>query len=108
MRRPLPTYDYECLACGYNFERRQRFEDKPVAACPKCEAGSRRAFHSVPILFKGNGFYCTDNGRALRDAQSSPDDGSGTKAEAKADAKPKATSEAQSGTQTAAVSEDGG
>ena len=104
----MPTYDYECLACGHNFERRQRFEDEPVAACPKCEAGSRRVFHSVPILFKGSGFYCTDNGRALRDTQSPPDDGSETKAEAKTDTKPKATSEAQSGTQTATLSEDGG
>ena len=29
--------------------------------CPKCQGKARRVLHSVPIIFKGSGFYTTDN-----------------------------------------------
>jgi putative FmdB family regulatory protein len=97
----LPTYDYQCAACGCTFERRQRFDDEPVAACPKCAAKSQRVFHSVPIFFKGSGFYSTDNGRSLRnnggrhDSESSetPDLPSQTKPNASAESQGKSTAD---------------
>jgi len=100
----LPTYEYQCPACACTFERRQRFDDEPVAACPQCAARSRRIFHSVPILFKGSGFYCTDNSRVLRDNHSRHDGDSDVKAEPKAAA---ADSEAKASTTTATASQDG-
>ncbi|MDD4877238.1 MAG: zinc ribbon domain-containing protein [Dehalococcoidales bacterium] len=57
----MPTYDYECDLCHYVFERKQRFDEEPVAICPKCEGKSRRVLHSIPIIFKGSGFYVTDS-----------------------------------------------
>lgn len=63
MRWKLPIYEYECSDCHYRFERKQRFDDEPVSSCPKCKGKSRRVIHSVPIVFKGSGFYCTDHGR---------------------------------------------
>ena len=57
----MPIYDYECELCHFNFERKQRFKDSPVAVCPKCQGQARRVFNSVPIIFKGGGFYTTDN-----------------------------------------------
>ena len=59
----MPIYEYECTACRLRFERRQRFDEEPVASCPECSGKARRVIHSVPVLFRGSGFYCTDYGR---------------------------------------------
>ena len=57
----MPTYEYECDSCSFRFEKRQRFDEEPLAICPKCEGEVHRVFHSAPIIFKGSGFYVTDN-----------------------------------------------
>ena len=57
----MPIYEYECHLCHFHFERKQRFDDEPVAICPKCQGKARRVLHAVPIIFKGSGFYTTDN-----------------------------------------------
>ena len=57
----MPIYEYECEPCGFRFERRQRFDEEPVTMCPKCEGKSRRVINSVPVIFKGSGFYITDS-----------------------------------------------
>ena len=57
----MPIYDYECNDCGCHFEKKQSFHDEPVAICPECEGKARRVLHAVPIIFKGSGFYSTDN-----------------------------------------------
>lgn len=57
----MPIYEYECGVCQCRFERKQRFDEEPVAICPECEGKARRVIHSVPIIFKGSGFYVTDN-----------------------------------------------
>ena len=57
----MPIYDYECEVCSFSFERKQRFKDEPVAKCPKCQGQARRVINSVPVIFKGSGFYVTDS-----------------------------------------------
>jgi len=57
----VPIYEYECGLCHFHFERKQGFDEEPVAMCPKCQGKARRVLHSVPIIFKGSGFYTTDN-----------------------------------------------
>ena len=32
----MPTYEYECGACGHRFEKFQSMIDKPIRKCPKC------------------------------------------------------------------------
>ena len=61
----MPTYEYECGSCQFRFERKQRFDEEPVAMCPKCGGKSRRVIHSVPVIFKGSGFYTTDSRKAV-------------------------------------------
>ena len=58
----MPTYDYECDACGYTFELFQSFSDKVKKKCPECgKMRLRRLIGSGgAILFKGSGFYTTD------------------------------------------------
>lgn len=79
----MPIYEYECGACNSIFERRQRFDEEPISACPECEGKARRVIHSVPVLFKGSGFYCTDNGRGSSKDSGPKADGVTEKAEAK-------------------------
>ena len=57
----MPVYQYRCLDCKLQFELKQSFHDKPIADCPTCHGIARRIFSSVPILFKGPGFYVTDS-----------------------------------------------
>ena len=57
----MPMYEYECLTCGIHFERRQHFSDPPLQQCPECRGEVRRVFSPPAIVFKGSGFYVTDN-----------------------------------------------
>ena len=57
----MPIYSYRCDSCRHEFELRQSFKDKPLAACPVCGEEARRLFCPVPIVFKGPGFYTTDS-----------------------------------------------
>jgi len=57
----VPIYEYECDSCGHCFEKKQGFHEKPIAVCPECKKKARRVIHSVPVIFKGSGFYVTDN-----------------------------------------------
>ena len=57
----MPLYEYQCQECGVRFERRQHFSDEPVKTCPDCEGPVVRLIHPAGIIFKGSGFYVTDN-----------------------------------------------
>lgn len=58
----MPTYEYECQACGYRFELFQKITDAPVKKCPKCgkEKAKRLISAGAGLIFKGSGFYITD------------------------------------------------
>jgi putative FmdB family regulatory protein len=59
----MPTYEYECEACGISFERLQRISDDPIRECPECGGKVRRLISSGGgLVFKGPGFYATDYG----------------------------------------------
>ncbi len=58
----MPIYTYRCDNCGVQFERRQKFSDDPLTQCPECEhVALRKVYLPVGIVFKGSGFYATDN-----------------------------------------------
>jgi putative FmdB family regulatory protein len=61
----MPTYEYECDACGERFERFQSMKDDPVQKCPKCDGPVRRLIGTgAAVIFKGSGFHATDHRRA--------------------------------------------
>jgi predicted nucleic acid-binding Zn ribbon protein len=43
------------------FELRRRFGDSPPTTCPEGHNGVHRVFAPPTIIFKGSGFYVTDN-----------------------------------------------
>lgn len=57
----MPIYEYECDTCGVRFERIQRFSDNPLTGCPECEGHVHRVIQPVGVIFRGSGFYVTDN-----------------------------------------------
>ncbi len=57
----MPIYEYECTTCGVHFEQRQRFDDPPPTHCPRGHNGVRKVLSPPVIIFKGPGFYVTDN-----------------------------------------------
>ena len=59
----MPLYEYECTECGHHFERQQSFTDDPIQICPECDGQVRRVIQPVGVIFKGSGFYVTDNRR---------------------------------------------
>jgi putative FmdB family regulatory protein len=57
----VPTYQYACNDCGEQLEVVQKFSDDTLTVCPSCEGNLRKVFSAVGIVFKGSGFYRTDN-----------------------------------------------
>ena len=58
----MPTYDYECDACGHAFEKFQPITAKSIRKCPECgKLKVRRLIGTgAGVIFKGSGFYQTD------------------------------------------------
>ena len=79
----MPTYVYDCPECGHRFELRQSFQSDNVAPCPKCEAKSQRVILSVPVVFKGSGFYVNDYGKKGSTSQPASDNNEDKKPSAK-------------------------
>lgn len=68
----MPTYEYECRACGHRFEHFQSMTSKKLRKCPDCEQRKliRLVGSGAGLIFKGSGFYETDYKRAGSDAGS--------------------------------------
>ena len=58
----MPTYEYACTKCGYEFEQFQSMKDAPLKKCPKCKKQALRRLvgAGAGLIFKGSGFYITD------------------------------------------------
>jgi putative FmdB family regulatory protein len=58
----MPTYEYVCTKCGHRFEAIQSMTEKPLSRCPVCKSAIRRVINGgIGVIFKGSGFYSTDN-----------------------------------------------
>ena len=60
----MPTYEYECAKCHKPHEAFQSITAKPLSKCPRpaCGGKLKRLMGSGSgFLFKGGGFYITDN-----------------------------------------------
>ena len=95
----MPFYEYQCRACGHEFEVLAKVSDPVLKKCPDCGKNQLTKLVSAPVFrLKGGGWYETDfksdkdNKRNLVDtekAEAKPE----TKPEAKPDAKPEAKPE---------------
>ena len=58
----MPTYDYQCENCGYEFEQFQAITANPLRKCPECGKMTLKRLIGAGsgVIFKGSGFYQTD------------------------------------------------
>jgi putative FmdB family regulatory protein len=101
----MPTYEYQCEACGNRFEKFQSITAAPIKKCPQCGKNKvkRLIGTGAGILFRGSGFYITDYRDKSYTEKAKAESGStsagGTTGETKAgeststDAKPGTTAE---------------
>lgn len=101
----MPTYDYECDACGHTMELFQNISEDPLKKCPECKKNKlRRLFGTgAAIVFKGSGFYETDyrsesyKKGAAADKKSSEKKSSDSKSDSKSSATSKSSESKPSG-----------
>ncbi len=69
----MPTYDYECRTCGYQFETFQSMSDDSLTICPDCGKEQLRRLISggTGVIFKGSGFYVNDSRKSSSSPKSS-------------------------------------
>lgn len=82
----MPTYDYLCKNCGYEFEQFQRITAGALRKCPEC--GKRELKRLIGagsgVIFKGSGFYQTDyRSESYKKGEKSEKGTAGTDAEKK-------------------------
>jgi putative FmdB family regulatory protein len=104
----MPIYQYRCESCGVSFERIQRFSDEPLSKCPECSGKIHRVIQPVGIIFKGSGFYVTDNRanstllpgkkHGAADHENTSSSGDKTESSASTETKPKATDTSKTST----------
>ncbi|MFF4625035.1 FmdB family zinc ribbon protein [Nonomuraea jabiensis] len=75
----MPTYQYACNDCGEQLEVVQKFTDDALTICPACEGNLRKVFSAVGIVFKGSGFYRTDNRSSSTSASTTSSSSSSSK-----------------------------
>lgn len=81
----MPTYEYECRACGKTFEIFQRMSEAPKTSCPQCgeETLERLIGAGAGFLFKGSGFYITDYRSSDYKSKAKADSGSSSSGSSK-------------------------
>ena len=94
----MPTYQYRCTSCENDLEVVQKFTDDPLTDCPECDGNLRKVFNAVGVVFKGSGFYATDNRSKGKAGTGKPSEKSSEKSEKseKSASKPAAESKPKS------------
>lgn len=89
----MPTYEYECPACGHRFEEFQSMTAKPLKVCPKC--GKRQLKRLIGtgagLIFKGSGFYSTDYRSSEYNKQAKAEKSSNSESGGSKESKPKSS-----------------
>lgn len=89
----MPVYTYR-REDGTTFEIQQRFADDPLTMDPATGQKVVRVVTSPGIIFKGSGFYVTDNKKSSNgNGRSASSDKTETKSEASSESKAEVKSE---------------
>lgn len=101
----MPTYDYECDACGHRFELFQSISADPEKKCPQCKKLKLRRLigTGAAVVFKGSGFYQTDY-RSDSYKKSAAADGSSSSSDSAKSSSEKSSSEKTSSKSTESTS----
>lgn len=57
----MPFYEYQCQACGHEFEKLQKISDDVLKDCPSCNKPElKKLISAAGFQLKGSGWYATD------------------------------------------------
>ena len=88
----MPVYTYRCDNCGVQFERYQSFDDSPLKTCPECHKKAlKKVITPSKVIFKGSGFYSTDNKSPSGDSSKKKSEKTEAKTESKTETKTEST-----------------
>ncbi|MEU4096381.1 FmdB family zinc ribbon protein [Streptomyces sp. NPDC026673] len=93
----MPTYQYQCTACGEGLEAVQKFTDDPLTECPACSGRLRKVFSAVGVVFKGSGFYRTDSRGSSSSSTPAAKSGSGSESKSSSAATSSSSSSSSAG-----------
>jgi|GEM_PF-1196239 len=111
----MPTYEYQCDACGDLFEVQQSFTDDSIPKCPnrpkvctsRRKADVRKVFSAPGIAFKGSGFYKNDaRSGGSKSSSSSESSSSESTGESSSDTSSSSTSAKSDGKKSDTTSSD--
>ena len=88
----MARYDYKCPACGTEFEVEHPMSERPTIVCPECGEVANQVFGASGIVFKGSGFYNTDQRGKGSSATSSTSSASKSEGASKSESKSEGTS----------------
>lgn len=102
----MPTYDYQCDACGHSFEAFQSMRDDALTVCPQCEKPALRRLITggAGVIFKGSGFYVNDSKGTKTAAKTAAKSGDSSGSES---TKPAPNTDSTATTESTAKSEKG-
>ncbi|HUF53397.1 MAG TPA: FmdB family zinc ribbon protein [Dehalococcoidia bacterium] len=78
----MPVYEYRC-GKGHTYEKTEGFSAPSTQKCQVCGARAKRQISMPAVIFKGSGFYSTDNrgsGASSGSTATSSDDSASTPA----------------------------
>ncbi|NPA30613.1 MAG: hypothetical protein GXO37_01280 [Chloroflexi bacterium] len=100
----MPTYTFRCETCGVVFDKFLSFhDDQSRVTCPNGHTTVYRVFRPPAVVFKGSGFYVTDNR-----GSNSAGKPAASKAETKGDGEGKSSSAKETSTAASKASSNGG
>lgn len=96
----MPTYEYQCQKCGFEFEREQRITEDAIKTCPECKSRkAKRLLSASNFILKGGGWYADGYGSSGKKSaegdgadKSSSDDSASKKDDSKSKTKSKDSS----------------
>lgn len=65
----MPVYEYRCSK-GHDYEKTEGFSAPTQQKCIVCGAKAKRQISRTAVIFKGSGFYSTDNRRSTSSSAS--------------------------------------
>ncbi len=57
----MPTYNYRCKLCGFEFKVQKKMTDEGPSECPNCKKNEIEQILNPPFfILKGSGFFVND------------------------------------------------
>ena len=103
----MPRYHYECTKCGHEYDLTEGWDAKPHKRCPDCRSKAIRIPKAPAIVFKGKGFYSSDNKSSSFKARRDEEEGGGSKSSS-SDSGAEGSGEGNGSSKDGASAKDGG